>query len=462
MYAGCAPDHLGEVATLIGRERLDVAENGLRPDELTRVRGQLCGSLALALEDSESKMSRIGKSLLVRQEFRTVEQEFAAIRSGHGRAGRRPGPPVAAAPPVRRHRRPLRRRRPAARAAARPRRLTPPRPLPPPFPARIIFPGAEDSTTPVPLVTFGVTSIGAWVPPDESGAVDRSNGQAEIRPSGRDADMVIVAGHLIVDPAGRTHPGRLHGRGPRGPGRAGVLDFALGADLLDPARVNVFSAGPRRPHWPRSGGRARARARAPGPDPAVLDRRVRRRPRRMTVRLVRRIYPAHDHFWSSLTSSGGSAVAGTRYEFAAELWRWAATQQWVFLRLPDDVSAEIADVPRPRAGFGAVKVAATIGGSRWRTSIFPSAPAAPTSSRSRRRSASPRAWRSATWLGLGIEPRRRRLSRPQTSPRSARQLGRPPAQRLQQVLDGRVAPRARGHPGADVPRRRRVQGNKTN
>ena len=65
-------------------------------------------------------------------------------------------------------------------------------------------------------------------------------------------------------------------------------------------------------------------------------------------------------------------MAGIRYEFAAELWRWAArTEEWVFLRLPDDVSAEIADVPRPRAGFGAVKVSATIGGSRWQTSIFP-------------------------------------------------------------------------------------------
>lgn len=65
-------------------------------------------------------------------------------------------------------------------------------------------------------------------------------------------------------------------------------------------------------------------------------------------------------------------MTGARYEFAAELWRWAArTEEWVFLRLPDDMSAEIADVPRPRAGFGAVKVAATIGGSRWRTSIFP-------------------------------------------------------------------------------------------
>ena len=65
-------------------------------------------------------------------------------------------------------------------------------------------------------------------------------------------------------------------------------------------------------------------------------------------------------------------MAGTRYEFAAELWRWAArTEEWVFVRLPADVSADIADVPRPRAGFGAVKVSATIGGSRWRTSIFP-------------------------------------------------------------------------------------------
>jgi len=50
-------------------------------DELKRVQGQLCGSLALALEDSESRMSRIGKSLLVRSEFRTVEDEFAAIRA---------------------------------------------------------------------------------------------------------------------------------------------------------------------------------------------------------------------------------------------------------------------------------------------------------------------------------------------------------------------------------------------
>ncbi len=65
-------------------------------------------------------------------------------------------------------------------------------------------------------------------------------------------------------------------------------------------------------------------------------------------------------------------MTGTRHEFAAELWRWTArTEEWVFVRLPDDVSADIADVPRERGGFGSVRVAVTIGGSRWRTSIFP-------------------------------------------------------------------------------------------
>ena len=35
----------------------------------------------LALEDTESRMSRIGKTLLVRKDFRSVEDELAAIRA---------------------------------------------------------------------------------------------------------------------------------------------------------------------------------------------------------------------------------------------------------------------------------------------------------------------------------------------------------------------------------------------
>jgi len=81
VYAGCQPDHLGEVAKLIGQELSLVAESGLHTAELRRVQGQLAGSLVLALEDTESRMSRIGKTLLVRTEFRSVEDELAAIRA---------------------------------------------------------------------------------------------------------------------------------------------------------------------------------------------------------------------------------------------------------------------------------------------------------------------------------------------------------------------------------------------
>jgi len=81
VYAGCQPDHLGEVAKLIGQELELVAESGLVASELARVKGQLAGSLVLALEDTESRMSRIGKTILVRKEFRSIEDELAAIRS---------------------------------------------------------------------------------------------------------------------------------------------------------------------------------------------------------------------------------------------------------------------------------------------------------------------------------------------------------------------------------------------
>lgn len=62
------------------------------------------------------------------------------------------------------------------------------------------------------------------------------------------------------------------------------------------------------------------------------------------------------------------------YLFDAQLWRWDArtTDTWTFVRLPEDASDEIREfagaVPR---GFGSVRVKATLGGSTWRTSIFP-------------------------------------------------------------------------------------------
>ena len=79
VYAGCQPENLGTVAGLIAVELAAVAEHGLERQELARVHGQLAGGLILGLEDNESKMSRIGKNVLVRNDYRSVAQELAAI-----------------------------------------------------------------------------------------------------------------------------------------------------------------------------------------------------------------------------------------------------------------------------------------------------------------------------------------------------------------------------------------------
>ena len=61
-------------------------------------------------------------------------------------------------------------------------------------------------------------------------------------------------------------------------------------------------------------------------------------------------------------------------EFEGEIFRWQSREQeWIFVALPAPLSAEIAEIPRPRRGVGSVRVEARIGLSTWRTSIFPDA-----------------------------------------------------------------------------------------
>jgi hypothetical protein len=62
---------------------------------------------------------------------------------------------------------------------------------------------------------------------------------------------------------------------------------------------------------------------------------------------------------------------GKLFRFTAELWEWKARDNWFFVSVPAEDSEEIRDRPLPPSGFGAVRVRATIGGSRWTTSIFP-------------------------------------------------------------------------------------------
>lgn len=60
--------------------------------------------------------------------------------------------------------------------------------------------------------------------------------------------------------------------------------------------------------------------------------------------------------------------------FDAELWEWDArrTESWIFVSLPTEASEDIRELADgPRRGFGSVRVQVTLGGSTWKTSIFP-------------------------------------------------------------------------------------------
>ncbi|WP_084643612.1 M16 family metallopeptidase [Actinoalloteichus hymeniacidonis] len=61
VYAGCQPARLGEVAGVVRSVLAEVADGGLTDAEVARGRGQLRGGLVLGLEDSGSRMTRLGK-----------------------------------------------------------------------------------------------------------------------------------------------------------------------------------------------------------------------------------------------------------------------------------------------------------------------------------------------------------------------------------------------------------------
>jgi hypothetical protein len=61
-------------------------------------------------------------------------------------------------------------------------------------------------------------------------------------------------------------------------------------------------------------------------------------------------------------------------DFAGTVFRWSArTEDWYFVALPERLSVEIREIPRVPRGFGSVRVGVELGGSAWRTSLFPDA-----------------------------------------------------------------------------------------
>jgi predicted Zn-dependent peptidase len=79
IYAGCLPKKVDQVLEICRSELATVAERGITEEELARGIGQLRGSLVLGLEDTGSRMSRLGKSELVYGELLTIEEILAKI-----------------------------------------------------------------------------------------------------------------------------------------------------------------------------------------------------------------------------------------------------------------------------------------------------------------------------------------------------------------------------------------------
>ena len=73
-YAGCLPAKVDQVVELALRSLDDVARTGLTPEELARGKGQAKGSIVLGLEDTGSRMSRIGNADLSLGELPSIDE----------------------------------------------------------------------------------------------------------------------------------------------------------------------------------------------------------------------------------------------------------------------------------------------------------------------------------------------------------------------------------------------------
>jgi len=81
VYAGCQPDRLGEVVAVTRGVLAEVAAHGLTEAEVVRARGSLRGGLVLGLEDTASRMTRIGRHELDLGRQRSLRQSLDAIEA---------------------------------------------------------------------------------------------------------------------------------------------------------------------------------------------------------------------------------------------------------------------------------------------------------------------------------------------------------------------------------------------
>lgn len=81
LYAGCAAAKADQVTDLLVEELEKLANDGITEAELKRSVGQLSGGTVLGLEDSGSRMSRLGKAELVYGDLLSLAESLERIQA---------------------------------------------------------------------------------------------------------------------------------------------------------------------------------------------------------------------------------------------------------------------------------------------------------------------------------------------------------------------------------------------
>lgn len=79
IYAGCSPSKAQNVVELMLTEFERLASSDVSAEELRRAVGQLSGASALALEDSDTRMTRLGRSELTLGEFVDLDESLRRL-----------------------------------------------------------------------------------------------------------------------------------------------------------------------------------------------------------------------------------------------------------------------------------------------------------------------------------------------------------------------------------------------
>lgn len=79
LYAACRPTRTAQVVELLAEELTRMGTSGIDEQELARAKGQITGSFALGLEDTSSRMGRLGTIELVHGRYTSVDETLERI-----------------------------------------------------------------------------------------------------------------------------------------------------------------------------------------------------------------------------------------------------------------------------------------------------------------------------------------------------------------------------------------------